>query len=100
MTWKQVEPRASRKLGRLWQRTENNNREVSMAAHYAVELTKTAQATYERIYGDAQACLDKGDESNSKVKLLRVVDEAIDILIPHDPFNPGRALQGPLSNIF
>jgi len=71
-----------------------------MAAQYAVELTKTAQATYERIYGDAHACLDKGDESNSKVKLLRAVDEAIDTIIPHDPFNPGRALQGPLSNIF
>lgn len=71
-----------------------------MAGQYAVELTKTAQATYERIYDDAQACLDKGDESNSKVKLLRVIDDAIDKLIPHDPFNPERALQGPLSNIF
>jgi hypothetical protein len=71
-----------------------------MAGHYAVELTKTAQVTYERIYDEAQACLDKGDESNSKVKLLRMVDEAIDTLIPHDPFNSERALQGPLSNIF
>ena len=71
-----------------------------MAARYVVDLTKTARVTYERIYQDAQGCIHKGDRTNSKVTLLNMVDEAIDKLIPHDPFNPERALQGPLSNIF
>lgn len=71
-----------------------------MPGKYAVELTKTAQDTYERIFKEAQDCLRKGDLSNSKATLLRMVDEAIDVIIPHDPFNPARGLQRPLSNIF
>ena len=71
-----------------------------MATEYVVELTKTARTTYERIFEDAQECLQKGDKTNSKVTLSNMVDEMIDRIIPHDPFNPERALQGPLSNIF
>jgi len=41
-----------------------------------------------------------GDESNAKVKLFNMVDEAVTTIIPHDPLNPNRSLSGRLSNIF
>jgi mRNA-degrading endonuclease RelE of RelBE toxin-antitoxin system len=71
-----------------------------MAKPYDVELTVTAEETYARISMDAQECIKVGDLANSKVILLKQVDEVIDTLIPHDPFNPQRALRGPLSNIY
>ena len=71
-----------------------------MAENYDVRLTKTAEDTYNGISEEAQECLKAGDSSNSKVTLLKQVDEVIDKIIPHDPFNPKRALSGALSNIF
>jgi hypothetical protein len=67
---------------------------------YAIELSDVAEKMYARIYENAQACLERGDESNSKVKQLRIVDEVLDRIIPHDPFAPDRALAGSLSGIF
>ncbi len=52
------------------------------------------------MYKDAQACIKRGDEGNSKVKQLRIVDEVLDKLIPHDPFAPERGLSGLLSGIY
>ena len=71
-----------------------------MALGYSVELTQTAEETYRRLYEEAQACIRTGDVSNSRVTAWKMVDEAIDKIIPHDPFNPERALKGPLTNIF
>jgi len=71
-----------------------------MAEPYEVVLTATAEETYKRVFNDAQECIGAGDTSNSKVTLLRQVDEVIDRIIPHDPLNPRRGLRGPLSNIF
>jgi len=67
---------------------------------YKVELTPTAQKTYEEIHNEAHTCITAGDQSNSKVTTLRMVDDAIDNIIPHDPLRPSNALSGPLSNIF
>jgi mRNA-degrading endonuclease RelE of RelBE toxin-antitoxin system len=67
---------------------------------FTVELTPTAETTYQKIYADAQACIHAGETSNAKLTLLRMVDEAIDKIIPHDPFSVGNALSGPLSNVF
>jgi toxin YhaV len=67
---------------------------------YTIELSDVAEGVYARIFDDAQACLQRGDEGNSKVKQLRIVDEALDRIIPHDPFAPDRALAGSLSGIF
>lgn len=69
-------------------------------ANYTVELTPSAEKVYQKIYEDAQPSIKAGDTTNAKVKMLRAVDEAIDTLIPHDPFSVGNALSGPLSNIF
>jgi mRNA-degrading endonuclease RelE of RelBE toxin-antitoxin system len=71
-----------------------------MAEAYEVELTETAEQTYNRVFTDAQECIRAGDLSNSKVTLLKQVDEVIDKIIPHDPCSPQRGLRGPLSNIF
>jgi mRNA-degrading endonuclease RelE of RelBE toxin-antitoxin system len=67
---------------------------------YNVVLTPTAETIYRKIHADAEACSNSGDTSNAKVKLLRAVDDAIDNVIPHDPFSLGNALSGSLSNIF
>jgi mRNA-degrading endonuclease RelE of RelBE toxin-antitoxin system len=65
-----------------------------------VQLTETAEAVYRRIYGQAQERIRAGDTTHPKVKLLRIVDDCLNNIIPQDPFNPKRALRGPLSNIF
>jgi mRNA-degrading endonuclease RelE of RelBE toxin-antitoxin system len=67
---------------------------------FTIELTDIAEAVYNRLYEDAQACLAKGDETNSKVKQLRIVDDVLDRIIPHDPFAPDRGLSGSLSGIY
>jgi mRNA-degrading endonuclease RelE of RelBE toxin-antitoxin system len=68
--------------------------------NYKIELTPTAQKVYEEMYADAQACIESGDHVNAKLTTLRMVDDAIDNIIPHDPFSTTNALSGPLSNIF
>jgi mRNA-degrading endonuclease RelE of RelBE toxin-antitoxin system len=68
--------------------------------NYRVELTPTAQKVYEEMHADAQACIANGDHTNAKMTTFRMVDEAIDNIIPHDPFSTRNALSGPLSNIF
>ena len=71
-----------------------------MVSEYAVEMTETAEKTYRRLYEEAQECIEAGQTSNSKVTRFKMVEEAIDKLIPSDPFCPERSLSGPLSNIF
>lgn len=68
--------------------------------NFRVELTPTAQKVYEEMHAEAQKCIADGDTANTKVTALRMVDDAIDNIIPHDPFSISNALQGPLSNIF
>lgn len=70
-----------------------------MHQKFKVELTATAEAAYRRIYAEASPHLEN-DTSHPKVKLLRIIDECIDTLIPHDPFALDRALAGSLSNIY
>jgi len=70
------------------------------SAEFEVELTETAERVYRKLYEDAQKCLDVGDDSNAKVKLFNMVDEAVTRIIPHDPLSPNRSLSGHLSNIF
>src|SRR5260370_42141211 len=70
------------------------------AGGYTVELTDIAEKTYVRMAEEAQACLDRGAETNSKVTAFRMVEEALDRIIPHDPFAPARALAGLLSGYY
>lgn len=71
-----------------------------MAARYTIELTDVAEAVYNRLADDADNCIRAGDLNNSKITLFCTVEEAVDKIIPHDPFNRDRTLSGPLSNIF
>ena len=70
-----------------------------MASGYDIELTETAEKVYLRAFEDAQECIRRDDPANSKVKHFRIIQEALDTIIPHDPFHPSRALSGALSNI-
>lgn len=67
---------------------------------YTVELTEIAAKVYHKISREAQARLAAGDTTNAKVKQIRILDEVLDKIIPHAPFDPSRALSGSLSNIF
>lgn len=67
---------------------------------YEVLLTKTAEKTYRKLSETAARCIEAGDESNENVTKFRMIDEAIDKIIPHEPFSRDRALSGLLSNIF
>ena len=71
-----------------------------MADEYTVELTPTAEKVYNRAFDEAQQCVARGDTTNAKVKHFRIIQEALEKVIPHDPFNPKPALSGSLSNIF
>lgn len=67
---------------------------------YTVELSEVAERTYLRLADEAQVCIDRGDKANSKVKLFRMVEEALDKIIPQDPFAPERSLSGILSGYY
>ena len=69
-------------------------------SEYEVQLSEIAEKTYERMFHAAKQCLDRGDVTNSHVKRLRMVDEVLDRIIPHDPLAPERRLSGPLSGIY
>lgn len=71
-----------------------------MAHEYTVELTPTAEKVYHRAFEEAQQCVRRGDATNARVKHFRIIQEALETIIPHDPFNPKRALSGSLTNIF
>lgn len=67
---------------------------------YEVQLSEIAEKTYERMFREAQDCIERGDETNSKVTQFRMVEEALDRIIPHDPFAPERGLSGSLSGLY
>jgi mRNA-degrading endonuclease RelE of RelBE toxin-antitoxin system len=71
-----------------------------MAGGYSIELTDQARSVYERMYAEHERCIAAGDETNSKVTQFRMIEEILEKIIPHDPFNPDRALAGKLSNMF
>ena len=67
---------------------------------YEVQLSEVAQKTYERMWSAARACLDRGDEANAHVKQFRILEDALDNIIPHNPLSPERRLSGALSGIY
>lgn len=71
-----------------------------MARPYSIQLTPEAEETYRDIARRARKPAAEGDHANTRVKMLRLVDELIDKIIPHDPFDTSRALSGDLKGIF
>ena len=70
------------------------------ASDYTIELSEIAERVYRRLYEAAKVCLEAGDTTNSKVTTFNMVEEALDRLIPHDPFNPAMGLSGRVSGIY
>ncbi len=67
---------------------------------YSLKLSRTAEAAYSKIVKAAQPHIQAGASGHPAVKLLRIVDECLNKIIPHNPYSPDRALSGDLSNIF
>lgn len=67
---------------------------------YDVRLVRPAEEAYLKFLERAKGPLAKGDHGNVHVKTLRMIDELLDKTIPHDPFNPERALSGHLKSIY
>lgn len=67
---------------------------------WEVHLTATAEAAYRQIAAQAQAAVERGELTSAHYKTLRMVDEVLDTIIPHDPLARKHALAGTLSNIF
>jgi mRNA-degrading endonuclease RelE of RelBE toxin-antitoxin system len=67
------------------------------ASHFSVKLSEQAEEVYIRLALEAEACYSKGDSTNYKVTRFRMVEDAIERLIPHNPLSRERALSGILS---
>jgi hypothetical protein len=65
-----------------------------------VYLSKAAETAYEGFYKRAAEAKKRGDPTNAHCTAMRMIDEAIDEIIPRDPFNKTYALKGVLSGIF
>lgn len=71
-----------------------------MRSKYCVELTKTAEKTYTKLYNEAQAFIKSGKADSPKVSLFAGVEQALDEIIPDNPYRCGWCLAGCLSRIF
>ena len=71
-----------------------------MVGSYVIHLTPQAEAEYTALQRRAKGPLSRGDSTNAHVKKLRMVDELIDKIIPHNPCDPSRSLSGPLGNVY
>jgi len=66
-----------------------------MLPRFAVELSKTAEDAFTKLFDEAQECPDIGKKANQKVTVFRIIDRALDSLASR-PFDEKRALAGQL----
>jgi mRNA-degrading endonuclease RelE of RelBE toxin-antitoxin system len=71
-----------------------------LSGKYRVVLLPNAEETYRRIYKDAQGPLSRNNATHPKVKLLRIIDECLNTIIPHDATSSRRALSGALAGFY
>ena len=67
---------------------------------FKVRLSNTAEDSYRQLVKQANPHIERGESEHPHVKALRLVDECLDKIIPHDPFSKDRALTGAFSNVF
>src|SRR5262249_40512162 len=67
---------------------------------YEVDMTASAEAVYTDLYTRAKAAEAGGDPTNAICTTFRMVDEALEKIIPRDPINKRYALRDELSNIY
>lgn len=66
---------------------------------YHVFLTDSARAVYADLYNKNKEA-EEGDPTNAACTTFRMVQEAIKVIIPHNPIDRKYALTGPLANLF
>ena len=67
---------------------------------YEVDMTASAEAVYVDLYKRAQAAEAPGDPANAVCTTFRMIEEAVEHIIPRDPVNRRYALRDDFSNIF
>lgn len=65
-----------------------------------VRLAEPAETVYRELARRAREAESRGDLGNRHRATLRVVDEVLDTIIPHNPIDRRNALAGNLSNIY
>jgi hypothetical protein len=70
------------------------------APPYTVALSASAERVYREMAERVRAAEARGDMNSAHHTSLRMVDEVLDGVIPHDPVNRTHALSGFLSNVF
>lgn len=70
------------------------------SAPYHVDMSASAEAVYIDLYKRSHEAEANGDPTNSICTKFRMVDEAIERIIPRDPMNRRYALRDDFANIF
>jgi len=70
------------------------------SAPYDVDMTASAEAVYVDLYARAHEAEANGDPTNAICTKFRMVEEAIERIIPRDPLNKRHALRDDFANIF
>ena len=70
------------------------------SAPYGVDMSASAEAVYVDLYKRSQAAETNGDPTNAICTKFRMVDEAVERIIPRDPMNRRYALRDDFANIF
>ena len=83
-------------------KTGNDNKPevVPTAVEYEIHLSDSAAVSYERYARQALEAELRGEPTNAHCTTLRQIDEAIEKIIPSDPFNKKYALVGDLKTIY
>ena len=79
---------------------DNTTKVVPAAAGYEVHLSDSAAVSYERYANQARNAVLRGEPTNAHCTALRQIDEALEKIIPSDPFNKKYALVGDLKTIY
>jgi mRNA-degrading endonuclease RelE of RelBE toxin-antitoxin system len=82
------------------QKSDEQVKPSPASAAYEIHLSAAAEAAYLSYYDLARKAIERGDATNAHCTTLRQIDEAIESLIPHDPFNSRYALAGDLKPIY
>jgi mRNA-degrading endonuclease RelE of RelBE toxin-antitoxin system len=69
-------------------------------APYEVDMSASAEAVYVDLYTRAREAEAKGDPTNSVCTTFRMVEEAIERIIPRDPNNRRYALREEFANMY
>ena len=80
--------------------TNESQIEVNASAGVEVLLTASAEAAYLKFAELAEKAKKRGALTSAHYTTLRQIDDALENIIPHDPFNPRYALAGDLKSIF